>query len=189
MTLCMVATPHSTSDISPRSTAARRLVQRSCSSSVRRLSASTHPLPSPAAPPAPRRPRPRTPESPTTRNSCPAGWRRRNVERIACSQGGCQSWRNSSTQVTSSTPTAMRVASSRRGTTRNAASMKNTTYGTLAGPQLSDPPVPRTGVELGCEAEGGHAIIGRSVRGADCLTPGDRISATVAYFHRLHSLC
>ena len=43
----------------------------------------------------------------------------RNVERIACSQGGCQSWRNSSTQVTSSTPTAMRVASSRRGTIGN----------------------------------------------------------------------
>ena len=60
----------------------------------------------------------------------------RNVERIACSQGGCQSWRNASAQVNRSTTAAMRVASSRRGTMRNAASMKNTTYATLAGPQL-----------------------------------------------------
>ena len=59
----------------------------------------------------------------------------RNVERIACSHCGCQSWRNSNTQVASSTPTAMRVARSRQGTIRNAASMKKTTYATLAGPK------------------------------------------------------
>ena len=78
----------------------------------------------------------------------------------ACSHGGCQTWRNSNTQVTSSALTAMRRQFP-TGHDEERREHEEDDVGHTGWAEVIHPPACRAGVELGAEAEGGDGDHGQ----------------------------